>query len=92
MASSANAQNPRDILAWYLDTVSYGDVGKWEEVRSLYAESIGYFNTEEFVSGTVSFSEPTYSYKKLFRLWPDHHKEELYSDSLFHSLTSGKPE
>lgn len=79
-------QSAQEILDRYLDTVSYGDVSKWSKVKTLYTIS-----HSSFGSMYIDFMPPqrnTGSYQLTYKKWPDKMKQELYSDSLFKSLTS----
>jgi len=88
MSTGIHAQDGKQIIEHYLDTLSGSQIDKWVQIRSFYAESIVYFNTDEFLSPLPSFREKKFDYEKLYRLWPDKTKLELYSDSSFTNLTS----
>ena len=86
--SPLRGQDAREILNHYLDTVSNGDISKWDGVKTTYATAVNYFSTEDFKSG---FHPPNYdkvSYGRIYKVWPDKVKVELYSDSLFLNSTS----
>lgn len=83
------AQNPRDILNRYLDTVSNGSIENWNRITSVYIESISLYDHQIFETGSKnSILEQPLSYGKLYKVWPDKEKSELYSDSSFSTLTS----
>jgi hypothetical protein len=87
-ATSTSGQDPKEIINRYLDTISGGDDKKWSLIKTFYAESVEYFNTDEYNSSIPSFGERKFYYRKLYRQWPDKTKEELFSDSAFSHLTS----
>lgn len=86
--ANIHAQTAADILNHYLDAVSYGDVSKWENVKTFYATSTGYFNAEKMGYDSPTLDNDKTSYKKTYKAWPDKMKEELYSDSLYVNLNS----
>jgi hypothetical protein len=88
IGNNVNAQTAKDIIANYLDSVSYGNPKKWHQVKTFSATTKGYFNAER-MNNAISLTEKgSTSYKKIFKLWPEKMKEELYSDSLYTTLTS----
>ncbi|MBS1556140.1 MAG: hypothetical protein JSU09_14565 [Bacteroidetes bacterium] len=84
----SQAQNGKEIVDKYLDTVSSGDIGKWHRIKTFYSTDVGYFSTEKFKQGFGIPNKDKISYKRVFQCWPYKKKEELYSDSLFQNLTS----
>jgi hypothetical protein len=82
-SSLSFAQTAEDILHRYLDTVSYGDIAKWSRIKTLYATTIIYFDADAFQSRIGLLNSVEASYKKIYKIWPDRQKEELYQDSAY---------
>ena len=82
------SQTGREILERYLDTVSNGDVNKWNKIKTMYATSIGYYSSGDFEHNFNLTLSKNLDYKKIFKVWPDHQKEEIYKDSLYNDTPS----
>ena len=48
IAVSASAQDPKEIVKKYINTVSNGDIKNWKKISSVYAESIGAYGQDNF--------------------------------------------
>ncbi len=81
-------QTGKEVINSYLETVSNGDPSKWLLIKSAYATSVGYFDVASFQSSVNLMNTNPPIYKKMWKVWPDHQREELYSDSLFADITS----
>lgn len=82
-------QTSEEILDRYFKASSNGDIGKWNQVKTLYSTSIGYFNrksTETPLDSTFDLKD--ISYHKSYKRWPSELKEELFDDSLFKDHSS----
>jgi hypothetical protein len=88
MGNNVNGQTAREIISNYLDTVSHGDPGKWRQVKTFSATTKGYFNASRAVNAIALIDNGSSSYTKIYKLWPDKMKEEVFSDSLYNTLTT----
>jgi len=80
-------QNALDVLNHYLDTVSRGDVSKWDKIKTVCISSVGYFSTEDFKQGAYAANYNKISYFKSYKVFPDKEKQEFFSDSLYSHST-----
>jgi len=81
-------QTGEEILNKYLDTVSNGNVKKWDDIKSLYVTSSYYFSASAFQSQGKTMTTDDLGYKKLYKIWPDKQKEELYRDPNYSDVPS----
>src|SRR5687767_7655152 len=83
-ASMANAQDAREIIRHYIDTVSGGSIKNWDKVATLYYEGQSYYSQNDFEqkSNLLNPDKPGY-----FRTHLDSKahksKNELFADSSF---------
>lgn len=85
--SPLHAQNAREIVNRYLDTVSSGDIKNWDKIKSTYAESESYYSQGNF-DGKVNLLKPEKSsFNKIYTVWPQQ-RSDSFSDSTFSNLTS----
>lgn len=84
---SLHAQQAREIVNRYLDTVSSGDIRNWDKIKSTYTESESYYAQSDF-EGKVNLLKPEKSsFNKTYTVWPQR-RIDSYSDSTFSNLTS----
>ena len=88
-ATLLRAQDPKEIIDRYLDTVSNGDIRNWDKITSLYRESEVYYSQADF-DGKLNLSRPDKAnFHKSFQLFPYPQKNEIYEDSAFtHRLST----
>jgi hypothetical protein len=85
--SPLRAQNAREIVNRYLDTVSSGDIKNWDKIKSTYTESESYYSQSNF-DGKFNLLKPEKSsFNKIYTVWPQQ-RSDSYSDSTFSNLTS----
>lgn len=82
------AQNATDIINRYLDTVSNGNLENWNKIKSAYIEYEVYHSQQNFEQATPNFSIVKAHSSKLYKVWPDKEKIEIYEDSTFSRLLS----
>lgn len=80
--ASLFGQDAREIILKYLDTVSNGNTGSWRKVKTLYRESIGYYNQDHF-DQKPSLNSSRSGFNQTYRVYPRHAKHVLYEDSSF---------
>jgi hypothetical protein len=75
------AQNAREIVQQYIDTVSGGDVRNWDKIKSMYSEGQSYYSQQDF-NQELNMARPVKpSYYKTYLSLPDNHKIESFDDS-----------
>ncbi len=74
------AQSAQEIIANYFDTVSHGDIRNWSQIKSAYIESRSVYSAAEY-EGKPDFTLSKPTTHKLYRVWPDQSREDLYQDS-----------
>jgi hypothetical protein len=80
-----SAQDPLEIIRHYFDTVSTGDISKWNNIQSVYMESQSSISMDNFHTKSTKFSGQKINVQKLYRVWPDKSRIDTYVDS---TLTS----
>jgi thiol-disulfide isomerase/thioredoxin len=77
-------QTAEEILSRYFKASSpNGDISKWDEIKTLYSTSVGYFNPKSVDAPLdTTFDPKIINYHKSYKRWPDEQKEELFGDSL----------
>lgn len=83
-----SAQSAKEILQTYFDTVSNGEIRNWDKIRSVYIESVAFYNSQQADASQLSVSPAKSHYYKTYREWPDKLKTEIYEDSLYTKLLS----
>jgi hypothetical protein len=85
--TSLHAQDAKEILQKYFETVSNGDIKNWDTIKSVYIESEGFYSQQSF-DGQPDFSGTKVTYSKTYRVWPHWLKTEIYEDSTYARLLS----
>lgn len=77
-----SGQDAKYILQQYFDTVSNGDVRNWEKIKSVYRESSSSYSQEAFEQKNPNFASNKATIQKMYRVWPDKSRVDLYEDSI----------
>jgi len=79
--TTLHAQSAREIVNHYLDTVSKGNIHLWDNVKSMYTESVSSYSQNDFDAqiSLTDVNKPTFN--KTYKVYPDKTKRELYEDS-----------
>jgi len=77
----SRGQDARKILDEYLLSASSGNLGNWDTIKSAYVESKGFYKTEN-----NAFNQANTTYTRVYRVWPDKLRTEIYEDSTFTKL------
>ena len=85
---SCYAQDAREIINHYLDTVSNGDINNWTKITSMYTESEVYYSQQDFDQNVNLLNADKSNYHKLYKTLPHNLKIESYEDSSFTKLLS----
>jgi hypothetical protein len=88
LSLSAYAQNARDIVNRYLDTVSNGDVENWKKIKSIYIENENYRRHIGFDHKVNLLQIEKPNFNKYFGVEPHRSRIESYDDSTFTNLKS----
>jgi hypothetical protein len=87
ITTSLHAQDAKEILQKYFETVSNGDIKNWDTIKSVYIESEGFYSQQSF-DGQPDFSGTKATYSRTYREWPHRLKTEIYEDSTYTRLLS----
>src|SRR5690349_697607 len=82
------AQNAREIINHYLDTVSGGNIANWGKIKTVYIEAETFYSQEEFDRTQPTLSAKVVKYTKTFQEFPDKLKIETYEDSTYTRFSS----
>ncbi len=74
-------QDAGKILDEYLLSASAGNLSNWDTIKSAYIESKGFYKTDD-----NGFKEDKTTYSRVYRVWPDKLRTEVYEDSTFTKL------
>src|SRR5688572_4797715 len=75
------AQDAHTIIDHYFDRVSNGNRDNWNKIKSAYIESITLYDQRAADKQLPNFVAQKPTIHKLFILWPDKCRDELYEDS-----------
>jgi hypothetical protein len=76
-----HAQDAHTIIDNYFNSVSNGNRDNWNKIKSAYIESISSYNQRAADKQLPNFVAQKPKTHKLFIVWPDKCKDELYEDS-----------
>lgn len=82
LTSRVAGQEANIILNKYFDVVSNGDLGRWQEIKSNYIESVGSFSSRILNESTPDFKDLKVTRSKLYRVWPDYFRLDTWEDSV----------
>ena len=90
VSGTAQGQNTDDIIRYYFETVSNGDLDDWHKIKSVYIEGVSFYNEQASAEPSMlnHMESIRPSYQKLYREWPDKLRIELYSDSTYNQFLS----
>lgn len=86
-SETASAQNPRAIIEKFLQLTCSGTISDWNEIKTVQIERKSFYD-ESRKRNAVSFYKNDLTYTRTTRRFPDHQKDELFSDSLLSQLQS----
>jgi hypothetical protein len=88
LSISAYAQNARDIVNRYLDTVSNGDIQNWANIKSIYIENENYSRHVGFDQKINLLKIEKPKFNRYFGIQHYGSRIESYDDSTFTNLKS----
>jgi hypothetical protein len=81
VAFSAKAQDPKEIIRKYIDTVSNGNIDNWKKITTVYTESIGAYSQDNFTDAKPELDVMRPDFSKTYVSIPYQQKIEIYDDS-----------
>jgi hypothetical protein len=87
-SSSLYAQDAREIIHRYLDTVSNGNINNWNKIKSTYVESEVYYSQRDFNQKFTLAKPDKSNFHKSYSIFPYNNKIEIYEDSSLTKLQS----
>jgi hypothetical protein len=83
------AQDGQYVLTRYMDAVSNGDPKKWDKISSAYIESTSSYNSALADGGIPGFIDSKPGFCRIYRIWPDLYRLDLWKDSVLVSSAYG---